>query len=72
MKCIPTQQHMGGHMGHMGFDACCCPGMGHKSHFLSKKKKVEMLQKHVDGLKEQIEDIEAYIAELKEKKQVVS
>lgn len=69
MKCIPTKQHMEGHMGHMGFDSCCCsPGMGSKPHFLSKKKKVEMLQKHVDGLKEQIEDIEAYIAEIKEKK----
>ena len=66
MKCIPIKQHIG---GHMGFDACCCPpGMGSKPHVWSKKKKIEMFQKYVDGLKEEIEDIEAYIAEIKGKK----
>ena len=62
MKCIPLKQHIG---GHMGMDSCCCgPGSGHQGYFLSKKKKIEMLKKYADSLKEKIEDIEAYIEEL--------
>jgi cell division protein FtsB len=50
-------------MGMMG----CCGHMMHgpMSHFLSKKKQVQALEKYVKRLREEIEDIEEFIAELR-------
>jgi len=64
MNCIPIKQH---HGGYREINQCCCGsahGHGYQVHFLSKKKKIEMLNKHINILKEKIEDIEAYIEEL--------
>ena len=65
MMCSPKKHLLAGPMAH----ADCCHhgehGPGH--HFLSKKKKIEMLHKHIGMLKEKIEDIEEYIKELEGK-----
>lgn len=61
MKCGPVIKHM------TTEDCCCGSGHGHHGQFLSKKKKIEMLRKHADALKEKIEDIEEFIKELEGK-----
>ena len=49
-----------------GMMGCCGPAMhGPMRHFMSKKKQIEALEKYVERLREEVEDIEAYIAELK-------
>ena len=64
MCCTPHKHHEGKHLhGMMG---CCGPAMhGPMRHFMSKKKQIEALEKYVERLREEVEDIEAYIAELK-------
>jgi hypothetical protein len=42
-------------------------GCGIGPQFLSKKKKIEALKKYLAQLREQVEDVEAYIAELQKK-----
>ena len=49
------------HHGHRGHDRCFDTGG-----FLSKGKRIEVLERQLAHVREQAEDIEAYIAELKE------
>lgn len=44
------------------------PGCGPGPHFLSKKKKIQLLEEHAEDLRERAKDIEDYLNELKEKK----
>jgi hypothetical protein len=65
MNCTPQKHVFLSHGGHGG----CCHHGGHGPghHFMSKKKKIEMLKKHIDMLNEKIEDIQEYIKELEGK-----
>ena len=66
MNCHDETSFARGHMGmHHGMGMCCGHGIG--SHFLSKKKKIEALKQHLANMRERVEDIEAYIAELQKK-----
>ncbi len=63
-----TQQFQGNmncHSNHHG-NQCGCGTGGQQ--FLSKKKRIEILSKHMEGLQERAKDIEDYIAELKKEK----
>ena len=51
-----------------GHTQCCARRRHHGSErpiFLSKKKQIESLEKQLAGMKEQMEDLEMYISELK-------
>ena len=54
-------ENFGSHHGHHN---CCCTG----THFLSKKKKTQMLKDYAAELRERAKDIEDYLNEQKEKK----
>jgi hypothetical protein len=43
-------------------------GFGMGIHFLSKKKRIELLTQHLDGLRERVRDAEGLIEELKDEK----
>jgi hypothetical protein len=43
-------------------------GCGIGTHFLSKKKRIELLTQHLDGLRERVRDAEGLIEELKDEK----
>ena len=54
---------------HMKMGMCCPPGMGGPMHgFFSKRRMIRQLEAYLDQLKEEIEDVEEYIAELKKEK----
>ena len=65
MCCQTEGQHGYGTFGGRHVSSC---GYGMGPHFLSKKKRIELLNQHLDGLRERAKDIEDYIAELKEGK----
>lgn len=66
MCCTPPRHHG---MKMMESGACCCQGMhGQKPMFWSKRKEIRLLQKHLDHLKEEVKDIEDYMAELQKEK----
>lgn len=64
MCCTLHKHHEGKHM--FGMMGCCGPAMhGPMRHFMSKKKQIEALEEYLKRLREEIEDTEAYISELK-------
>lgn len=66
MCCTPPRDHG---MKMMESGTCCCQSMhGQESMFLSKQKKIILLQKHLDHLKEEVKDLEDYMAELQKEK----
>lgn len=65
MCCRTERDHA---FGNCGFHHGNFPGCERGSHFLSKKKKIQLLEEHAEGLRERVKDIEDYITELKEKK----
>jgi hypothetical protein len=63
MCCTPHMHQEGKHI-HAMVD-CCGPALhGPMRHFMSKEKQKEALEKYVERLREEVEDIEAYIKEL--------
>ena len=68
MCCTPNRHH-GDKM--MGMNAGCCHGhgmFGQNSMFWSKRKMMRALQKYLDNLKEEVKDVEDYMAELQKEK----
>ena len=65
MCCQAEGHHDYGNFGARHAISCGC-GMG--IHVHSKKKRIELLNQCLDGLRERAKDIEDYIAELKEGK----
>ncbi len=64
MCCTPDRYHVN---NMTGMNAGCCHGhgmFGQKPMFWSKRKEIRLLQKHLDHLKEEVKDIEDYMAEL--------
>jgi hypothetical protein len=67
MCCTPNIPH-GAHKG-MGAMNCCSPTIHGQMHgFWSKKKNVQALEKYLERLREEVQDIEEYIAELRKDK----
>lgn len=68
MCCTPGIHHApmsGHHYGH----SCCCSSSSHTDpRFWSKKKQIKMLEQTLEGLKEEVKDIEEHITELKKEK----
>ncbi len=64
--CMNTQADPGNTNCHSNQPSQCCCGTGPQ--FLSKKKKIEMLSKCMEGLQEKATDIKDYIAELQKEK----
>ena len=65
MCCQTEGHHRCSHFGGRRASSCGC---GMETHFLSKKKRIELLNQYLDGLRERVKDLEDYIAELKEGK----
>ena len=67
MCCTPHNPH--GANKEMGAMQCCGPTTCGPMHgFWSKKKRVEALEKYLEQLREQVQDIEEYITELRKDK----
>lgn len=66
MCCSPRRHH---HGAPMKMGGCCTPEMGgHMPSFWSKRKTIKALEKYLDELRDEIQDVEDYIKKLQEDK----